>query len=304
MKHGVLLLHKPTGMTSSDLVRQIKPMVRPRKVGHTGTLDPMAEGLLPLTIGEATKLTRWLQAGDKRYQATLKLGQATDTLDKEGQVTEEKALPMDLSAEKVESVLATFRGPIQQIPPMFSALHHKGKRLHELARQGLEVERPPRSVTIHTLELLGLDKDELKLDVRCGSGTYIRSLGADIAVALGTVGHLIALKRTESCGWRLDDALRPEELSQGHIDEGLLTLPEVLKRFIRVQVPDSIGLQLSQGQRLNRDALRDLGVDLVAGSVLCFATTAGAPYILAELKGKDDEPAMDILRVLMPRPSQ
>ena len=304
MKHGVLLLHKPTGMTSSDLVRRIKPMVRPRKVGHTGTLDPMAEGLLPLTIGEATKLTRWLQAGDKRYQATLKLGQATDTLDKEGQVTEEKALPMALSAEKVESVLAAFRGPIQQIPPMFSALHHKGKRLHELARQGLEVERPPRSVTIHALELLGLDKDELELDVRCGSGTYIRSLGADIAVALGTVGHLIALKRTESCGWRLDDALRPEELSPGHIDEGLLALPQVLKRFIQVQVPDSIGLQLSQGQRLDRDALRDLGVDLVAGSVLCFATAEGAPYILAELKDADEEPAMDILRVLMPRPNQ
>lgn len=191
---GVLLLDKASGLTSNDALQKARRLFSAAKGGHTGTLDPMATGLLPLCFGEATKFSADLLDADKTYEAELKLGVTTDTGDAEGQVltTSEAAV----SIADVERLLPRFTGPIKQIPPMHSALKRDGRPLYELARQGIEVEREARDVTIHALEILGLDGDVLRLRVSCSKGTYIRVLAADIGQMLGCGAHLTALRRT------------------------------------------------------------------------------------------------------------
>jgi tRNA pseudouridine55 synthase len=191
---GVLLLDKASGMTSNDALQKARRLFSAAKGGHTGTLDPMATGLLPLCFGEATKFSADLLDADKTYEAELKLGVTTDTGDAEGQVltTSEAAV----SIADVERLLPRFTGPIKQIPPMHSALKRDGRPLYELARQGIEVEREARDVTIHALDILGLEGDVLRLRVSCSKGTYIRVLAADIGQMLGCGAHLTALRRT------------------------------------------------------------------------------------------------------------
>lgn len=191
---GVLLLDKALGLTSNDALQKARRLFSAAKGGHTGTLDPMATGLLPLCFGEATKFSADLLDADKTYEAELKLGVTTDTGDAEGQVltTSEAAV----SIADVERLLPRFTGPIKQIPPMHSALKRDGRPLYELARQGIEVEREARDVTIHALDILGLEGDVLRLRVSCSKGTYIRVLAADIGQMLGCGAHLTALRRT------------------------------------------------------------------------------------------------------------
>jgi tRNA pseudouridine55 synthase len=191
---GVLLLDKASGLTSNDALQKARRLFSAAKGGHTGTLDPMATGLLPLCFGEATKFSADLLDADKTYEAELKLGVTTDTGDAEGQVltTSEAAV----SIADVERLLPRFTGPIKQIPPMHSALKRDGRPLYELARQGIEVEREARDVTIHALDILGLEGDVLRLRVSCSKGTYIRVLAADIGQMLGCGAHLTALRRT------------------------------------------------------------------------------------------------------------
>ena len=191
---GVLLLDKASGMTSNDALQKARRLFSAAKGGHTGTLDPMATGLLPLCFGEATKFSADLLDADKTYEAELKLGVTTDTGDAEGRVltTSEAAV----SIADVERLLPRFTGPIKQIPPMHSALKRDGRPLYELARQGIEVEREARDVTIHALDILGLEGDVLRLRVSCSKGTYIRVLAADIGQMLGCGAHLTALRRT------------------------------------------------------------------------------------------------------------
>ena len=198
--HGVLLLDKPLGFSSNDALQKAKWLLRAEKAGHTGTLDPLATGVLPLCFGAATKFSQLHLDADKTYETTVSLGRTTTTADAEGEVVSER--PVQCSAGQVVEVLDRFMGPIAQVPPMHSALKKDGKALYEYARQGLTVERPARHVTIHELDLLEMqlqgEAPFLRLRVRCSKGTYIRTLGEDIAEALGCGGHLSALRRVET----------------------------------------------------------------------------------------------------------
>jgi tRNA pseudouridine55 synthase len=300
---GVLLVDKPGDWTSFDVVRKIKSLVKPTKVGHTGTLDPMATGLLPLVLGEATKLTRWLTSGPKRYQAQVQLGLSTDTLDATGQPLERAAVP-DLSEDRVRAVLAQFQGTQLQIPPMVSALHHQGERLYALARRGIEVERKPRQVEIHSLELVGLWRDRLELDVRCSSGTYIRSLAADIGQRLGSLAHLSALRRTESGGFDLDRALDPRTIDPATLGGRILDLDQVLARYRRIDSSEEVVGRLAQGARLSRAQLEELGIACQAEEIAWFRPPEAVPIVLVRLTPASQGDGLEILRVLRSRPEK
>jgi len=197
---GVLVVDKPSGPTSFDVVSRVRRLLRAGKAGHTGTLDPMATGVLAVCVGEAVKLQQYLAAGDKAYEATVAFGAATDTEDAEGKVLH-RGDPAGLSAERVAAALPRFLGAIAQVPPMYSAVRVAGRRLHEAARAGEEVERAPRTVRIHALDLLGFEpaRDGIalaRIAVRCGKGTYVRTLAADLGRALSVPAHLATLRRT------------------------------------------------------------------------------------------------------------
>lgn len=192
--HGVILLDKPPGMSSNQALQKVRRLLDARKAGHTGSLDPFATGMLPLCFGEATKTAAYLLDSDKAYSATACLGQATSTGDTEGEVTRRMEVP-PLQEADVLRVLAEFEGDIEQVPPMYSALRHEGRRLYELARQGKQVERPTRHVRIDSLRLLKWDSPWLSFQVRCSKGTYVRTLAEDIGERLGSCAHLVALRR-------------------------------------------------------------------------------------------------------------
>ncbi|MDX1655141.1 MAG: tRNA pseudouridine(55) synthase TruB [Candidatus Competibacteraceae bacterium] len=192
---GVVLLDKPVGLSSNAALQTVKRLFKARKAGHTGSLDPLASGLLPLCLGEATKVSAYLLNADKSYRFTCRLGVTTATGDGEGEVLESRPVP-PLNWARVEAVLAKFRGQIEQVPPMYSALKHQGQRLYRLARQGMEVERQPRRVTIHQLVPIGLEDGSLSCEVRCSKGTYIRTLAEDIGEALGCGAYISQLRRT------------------------------------------------------------------------------------------------------------
>ena len=204
---GVLLLDKPTGCSSNHALQAARRAFNAAKAGHTGTLDPLASGLLPLTFGEATKFSQMLLDADKEYVATVQLGTTTTTGDAEGEVL--ARAPVAVDAAMLETALAAFRGPIEQLPPMYSALKRDGKPLYEYARAGIEVERTPRAVTIHALDLLAFRAGGACCDlrVRCSKGTYVRSLAIDLGAALGCGAHLSALRRTAIGAFTLDGAV-------------------------------------------------------------------------------------------------
>lgn len=202
---GVLLLDKPTGVTSNAALQKARWLLNAAKAGHTGTLDPLATGLLPLCFGEATKFAGELLDADKAYRATIRLGITTDTADAEGQVL--ATHPVLVEQAQLEAAMSRFRGEIEQVPPMHSALKRDGKPLYEYARQGIEVERKPRRVTIYTLDLLSFDGDLVVVDVACSKGTYVRTLAADIGTLLGCGAHLAALRRTRIGSLRVEEAV-------------------------------------------------------------------------------------------------
>ncbi|WP_206460869.1 tRNA pseudouridine(55) synthase TruB, partial [Acinetobacter baumannii] len=194
---GVFLLNKPLGLSSNAALQKVRWLYRAQKAGHTGALDPLATGLLPICLGEATKFSHYLLDSTKRYQTTVRLGQTTTTGDVEGDILQERPIPV-LSKELIEQTLEKFRGDIQQVPPMYSALKKEGKPLYELARKGIEIEREARPVTIYALELIEFTENSITLDVTCSKGTYIRVLGEDIGEALGCGGHLTMLHRIQT----------------------------------------------------------------------------------------------------------
>jgi tRNA pseudouridine55 synthase len=212
MIDGALLLDKPVGLSSNAALQEAKRLLGAGKAGHGGTLDPLASGLLVILFGEATKFAGPMLDADKEYLATVKLGVRTDTGDAEGTVME--TLPVNVAAEQLDAALARFRGEIEQLPPMHSALKHEGVPLYKLARRGQTVERKSRRVTIHELELLGRKGDLVELRVRSSKGTYIRTLGEDIGAALGTGAHLAALRRTASGSFSIRDAVGLDELRE------------------------------------------------------------------------------------------
>jgi tRNA pseudouridine55 synthase len=248
--HGIILLNKPVGVSSNGILQQVVRLFNAKKGGHTGALDPFASGLLPICLGEATKVSGLLLEADKRYTATLKLGECTDTGDTEGQVVETQPVPA-LTAEKIEQVLAQFMGESEQVPPMYSALKFQGKPLYHYARQGIEIERPARKITISALNLISLDQQQIVFDVLCSKGTYVRTLGEDIAKALGTVGHLTALHRTQTGCLKGDDMLTIEQIeAQGKAC--LLPLDIALQHLQRIDLNAAETAAVKMGQKVNR----------------------------------------------------
>ena len=193
--HGVLLLDKPLGMSSNAALQKVKWLFNAQKAGHTGALDPLATGLLPICFGQATKVSEYLLGSNKKYTTVIKLGEVTDTLDAEGQVTQTKSV--DVSDEQIQSVLEQFRGQIKQVPPMYSALKKDGQPLYKLARKGESIERPARDMTVYSLEAERLASNLVRLDVHCSSGFYIRSLGHDLGQVLGCGAHVVELRRSD-----------------------------------------------------------------------------------------------------------
>lgn len=211
MPNGILIIDKPAGWTSMDVCAKIRGILREKRVGHGGTLDPMATGVLPVFVGRATRAVEFAENGRKEYDAGLRLGLMTDTQDVTGRVLETR--PVTAGREEVEAALAGFRGEIQQIPPMYSAVKIQGKKLYELARRGKEVERKPRPVTIHALELLEAESGtDYRLRCLCSKGTYIRTLCHDVGQALGCGGALYSLRRTMAAGFTLAQAVTMEEV--------------------------------------------------------------------------------------------
>jgi tRNA pseudouridine55 synthase len=250
---GILLLDKPLGLSSNHALQRVKRLYDARKAGHTGSLDPLADGMLPICFGDATKLSAFLLDADKHYWFRVRLGQTTATGDAEGDIVSERPVE-DVTADRIERVLASFCGEIEQLPPMYSALKHQGKRLYELAREGLEVERKPRCVTIHSLTLGDVDLPTFDLSVACSKGTYVRTLAEDIGEALGCGAHVIALRRT-GVGPYTDfpmhtmDALeRTAEQGQAALDGLLLPVDTALADWPEVRVGADAGFYLKQGQ--------------------------------------------------------
>ena len=237
---GVLLLDKPLGLSSNDALQKARRLFSAAKGGHTGTLDPLATGLLPLCFGEATKFSADLLDADKTYEAEIRLGVTTDSGDAEGQII--ATAPEAVTAADVARVLPAFMGDILQVPPMHSALKRDGKPLYELARQGIVVERAARPVTVHAIDVLACSEDFLRLSVHCSKGTYIRVLAADIGAALGCGGHLVALRRTRVGPLDLAAAVTLEALNASGEDERarfLLPLDALLQNLPRVDLaPD------------------------------------------------------------------
>ncbi|MDM4765431.1 tRNA pseudouridine(55) synthase TruB [Pelomonas sp. SE-A7] len=227
--HGVLLLDKPLGLSSNDALQKAKWLLRAEKAGHTGTLDPLATGLLPLCFGAATKFSQVSLDADKEYIATLRLGVRTSTGDAEGEVLETRPVE-GLSRGQIEAACARHVGLISQLPPMHSALKHEGKALYDYARQGITVEREPREVTIHSIAILDWQHEALVIRVRCSKGTYIRTLAEDIGALLGCGASLSALRRTASGAVQVEDAITLDALAAMSEDErlGLLRPPDCL----------------------------------------------------------------------------
>ena len=221
--NGVLLINKEKGYTSFDVVAVVRKLMGQKKAGHTGTLDPNATGVLPVLLGTATKAQDVIPCHDKKYIADFRFGIATDTLDIWGTVTEER--PSDITRERLEEALQNFRGEIEQLPPMYSAVSVDGKRLYQYAREGREVARKPRRVTVYALELTDFDEKTQSgtLDIYCSNGTYIRTVIDDLARSLGTVGVMTDLVRYEACGYRLEDAVTLDQLRQ-MIENGAFTV--------------------------------------------------------------------------------
>jgi len=250
---GVLLLDKPIGLTSNQALQRVKRLFDARKAGHTGSLDPLASGLLPVCLGQATKVSGFLLDARKRYQVTARLGQRTDTGDADGQVVEEQPVP-PLSDDAVKRVLAQFAGLQKQVPPMYSAIKHQGQRLYKLARRGIEIERQPRQIEIYGLELLSLEADALELDVACSKGTYVRTLIEDIARALGTVAHVTVLRRlgvgpyAEGRMYKLEELEALAEQGMERLDDVLLPVDSALDHWPSVELGADSAYYLMQGQ--------------------------------------------------------
>ena len=248
---GVLVIDKPAGPTSHDMVDRVRRSLRLRRVGHTGTLDPFATGVLPLCLGKATRLARFLGAGDKVYEATIRLGFATTTDDLTGTPVAE-AQPVDLDEEEIRAGLTRLEGSYDQVPPAYSARRVGGRRLYELARRGEAGPRPAKPITVHAIRLLGLTDDRLEVEVRCSSGTYVRALARDLGADLGPGGHLTALRRTRSGSFGLDHAVSGDDLADAR--ERVIPLEQLLPELPAVRVGEAGRRLVEHGRDLSRES--------------------------------------------------
>lgn len=294
--NGILIVDKPQGLTSNGVVSRLKRWSNAKKVGHTGALDPMATGVLPVVFGEAAKFSQYGLDADKGYLARVQLGSATDTLDADGNVVLVKPIP-ELTESNILAVLGSLTGPMMQVPPMVSALKYQGQPLYKLARQGQEIERSPRPIQVFSNELLEFDSAGwIDICVRCSKGTYIRSLAESIGEALGTVAHLSRLRRDLSGGFSLDQAKpwRALELLEDRdpetIDSSLLPVDAILSHFPRVDLTENECMILIQGQKVSGK-----GLDVCDTMRAYFA---GGPFI--GLVSVDSDGVMAAKRMLSP----
>ena len=253
---GILVLDKPSGMTSNGALQQAKRLFNAAKAGHTGSLDPLATGVLPICFGEATKFSQYVLDADKGYDATIRLGVGTDTLDAEGEELA-RADASHINREQVEAAIARLRGPLSQLPPMYSALKRDGQPLYKLARQGLEVERKPRAVVIHRMacdDFREGETAEADVSIGCSKGTYVRSLAESLGELLGVPAHVRALRRTEAGPYQLSGSITLEQLrviaGQGEatLDSVLAPMDTPLMSLNRVELGESASFYLKQGQ--------------------------------------------------------
>lgn len=261
---AVLIIDKKVGLSSAKVVTKVKGITRARKVGHTGTLDPFASGVLVCCLNRATRVAQYLLSNEKQYRAVLRLGVTTDTLDGTGQVVEEKAVP-EITPAQIESVLKRFTGELMQTPPIYSALKHQGKPLYHWARQGEPVQKDARPVTIKKLEAVSVDLPDITLEITCSAGTYIRQLGADIGDDLGCGGHLTQLTRLRSGAFDLNQAMTLEQLEKAvkekQLDSILIRPADALPHMAECVADEALKQKVTHGVRLTaQDGLQD-GLD-------------------------------------------
>ena len=245
--NGVIVLDKPEGITSQKAVSEVNKIIKAKRAGHTGTLDPFATGVLPICFNKATKIIPYMKNDYKKYEAKVLLGISTDTLDNTGQVTKE-CDPGILKKNAIIDAFSKYKGKINQIPPMYSAVKKDGVRMYELARRGIEVERTPREVTINSLELLEFNLPYIRFVVECSRGTYIRVLAADIADDLGCGGHLVELRRIGSDGFTIDEAVTIDDIKSGNVE--LTSLEQVLSHIKAINVSSELAAQIRQGKQI------------------------------------------------------
>ena len=254
--NGILLVNKQKNCTSHDVVYKVKKIVK-EKVGHTGTLDPLAEGVLPLLIGKGTLCSKYLIEHDKEYEVVLKLGISTQTMDGEGEVLEEREIGEEVLDKKhIEKILESFVGKQKQTPPMYSAIKVKGKKLYEYARKGEKVEIPKREIEIYNIKLVGInrEKKEIEFKVSCSKGTYIRSLCTDIAKKLGTIGYMSELKRLKVGNFKIENTIIIDEnVTKEDIEEKLITIEEVFKNKEKIDLNSKKLILFLNGVKLNEN---------------------------------------------------
>ncbi|MBN1961083.1 MAG: tRNA pseudouridine(55) synthase TruB [Deltaproteobacteria bacterium] len=305
---GILVIDKPAGPTSHDVVSRLRYALKEKKVGHTGTLDPTATGVLPIVLGVATKVARYISCGDKTYRATIRLGITTDTLDAAGVVQSEQ--PVTVDEVQVRKVLESFIGEIEQVPPMYSAKKVDGKKLYELARKGIEVERKAKKVHIHRLEIISVALPELTIEVSCSAGTYVRVLARDVGERLGCGGHLELLTRISAGQFLLSEAITLQEAIDDPnvvkqkiipISKALTVLPKlILPKHVAKMVQDGFQLTVAQLRTLdtpNFSSDETIGLWLDSGEIIAIAKTLMPANELAV--SRRDRQALKTERVLL-----
>ena len=267
-QNGIIVVNKPTDISSAKVVAKVKRLLNAKKVGHAGTLDPFAEGVLVCCINDATRLAQFLLTGNKIYDATLKLGIETDTQDSTGTVTATKAV-RGYTEQEIKSTVQKFIGPIEQQPPVFSALKHKGTPLYKLARQGRPVQKPARRVHITDIKILEINLPLVHLEVACSAGTYIRTLCADIGRQLGCGGHLLALKRTESSGFKIHQAISLPQLEKQATNRafngGIISMTDALVDMPAYKANHHLKRKIKYGQPVQKT---DIELDRLPADVL------------------------------------
>ncbi|MDQ0416887.1 tRNA pseudouridine55 synthase [Croceifilum oryzae] len=268
--HGVLPIYKPRGMTSHDVVGRIRRIAGQKRVGHTGTLDPEVEGVLPICLGQGTRVVEYIQDLPKRYRGRLKLGIATDTEDQTGAVIEDKLFNRSLTKEEIDQMFSSFLGEIEQIPPMYSAVRVQGKRLYDLAREGKVVERKPRKATIYELTCIDFQNGEypeIEFDVLCSKGTYVRTLCVDIGKSWGTPAHMTSLIRVESGSFQSESCFTLEEVADlqanGRLDDALVPIGEAISHFPSLIVSEQEGHNVLDGKPIQVNQLVTRDAELI-----------------------------------------
>ncbi len=270
--NGILVIDKPKGKTSHSVVQEVKKILKARRAGHTGTLDPFATGVLPVCLDSATKVIPYLNETFKEYEATLKLGVTTDTMDETGEITEVKQ-QVQIGLSDIETAFGAVKNEPTQVPPMYSALNYRGRRLYELARDGFEVQRSPRAVVIDELKMLDYRSPLLKFFVRCSRGTYVRVLAADIGNKLGCGGHLVDLRRLKSGSFKIEDTHTMEEIMSG--DLNVIPIDKALSHLKKIYVTKNASARIRNGEQIRKSYLDFLNIPAFeAGETLaCYDDT-------------------------------